>query len=141
MRALRGLLVRKIGITGIFWCVPLLFFPSSWFVVLGVPVVEPLLFLRLLGAAYMALLVGYYMGLEEIEKGESPVVVIHMGIVSNGFAGLILAYFGVTGAWLAWGAGAQVFMWLSMTGALYITVNLMRFGLRYGVLGEVRSSD
>jgi len=127
MRGLRGLLIRKITITGLFWCVPLLVFPSTWFVALGMPAPEPLMFARLLGAAYLALLVGYYMGLKGLVAGESPMPVMNMGIVSNGLACLLLAYFGATGSWSSWGTGAQGFMWLSALGALGITFSLLRF--------------
>jgi hypothetical protein len=126
MRQLKRLLIRKIAITGIFWCLPLLAFPTSWFVALGFPTPEPLLFVRLLGAAYFALLVGYYMGMRGLVKGESPAQVIYMGIVSNGLACSVLMYFGSTGAWASWLGGAQVFMWLSAFGALIIAFNLFR---------------
>lgn len=127
MRGLKGLLIRKIVITAVFWCVPLLFFPSSWFVALGLPTPEPLLLVRLLGAAYLALLVGYYFGLQGLKKGESPAAVIHMGITSNGLATLLLVFFSATGTWQHWGMGAQVFMWLSALGALSITTRLLAF--------------
>ena len=133
MRGLRGLLIRKIAITGIFWCLPLLAFPTSWLVALGIPAPEPLLFARLLGAAYLALLVGYYMGMKGLEKGESPAQVINMGIASNGLACILLAYFGATGSWSPWGVGAQIFMWVSALGALAITFNLLRFRRYLGV--------
>ena len=41
-----------------------------------VPAPEPLLFVRLLGAAYLALLGGYYMGLKGITAGENPLPVL-----------------------------------------------------------------
>lgn len=131
MRGLKGLLIRKIVITGIFWCAPLLFFPSAWFVALGMPAPEPLMFTRMLGAAYLALLVGYYAGLRGLAAGESPLPVIHMGIVSNGLACLLMAFFGVTGSWSSWGAGAQGFMWLSALGALGIAFSLLKFRARF----------
>jgi hypothetical protein len=131
MRGLRGLLIRKIAITGIFWCIPLLAFPSTWFVALGMPAPEPLMFVRLLGAAYLALLVGYYMGLQGIASGESPMPVINMGLASNGMACLVLTYFGATSSWSSWGAGAQGFMWLSALGALGITLSLLKFKRRF----------
>jgi hypothetical protein len=133
MKGLRGLLIRKIAITGIFWCVPLLAFPSAWFVALGMPAPEPLLFVRLLGAAYLALLVGYYMGLKGITSGASPMPVINMGLASNGLACLVLIYFGATSSWSSWSTGAQVFMWLSALGALGITFSLLKFRKRFSV--------
>lgn len=99
MRELRGLFLCKIVITVAFWCLPLLFFPASWFRALGAVGPEPIVFARLLGAAYLGLLVGYYGGLQSIKKGEVPLPAMHMGIVSNGIAAVLLAYFGATGAW------------------------------------------
>ena len=136
MRGLRGLLKRKIAVTAIFWCLPLLTFPASWFVALGVPSPEPMLIARLLGAAYLALVIGYYAGLKGLARGESPLPVMHMGIASNGFAAALLAYFGATGAWSSWGFGANVFMWLSTVGAFSIAASLVRFRLRYAPTGE-----
>jgi hypothetical protein len=127
LRGLKTLLIRKIAITGLFWCLPLLAFPMTWFVALGIPAPEPLIFVRLLGAAYLALLVGYYLGLRGLDSGENPTQAIYMGIASNGLACLLLAYFGATGAWSSWGTGARIFMWLSTFGAFAMTSNLLRF--------------
>ncbi len=132
MKGLRSLLIRKIAITAIFWCVPLLVFPASWFVALGIPAPVPLIFARLLGAAYLALLVGYYIGLKGLEAGESPRAVIYMGIASNGLAGLLLVYFAATGSFSSWGTGAQIFAWVSALGALSIAISLLRFRRRLG---------
>lgn len=130
MRGLRNLLIRKIAITAIFWCIPLLVFPASWFAALGVPAPVPLIFARLLGAAYLALLVGYYMGLKGLDNGESAAAVIHMGIASNAMAALLLAYFAATGSLSSWGMGAQIFVWVSALGALSIAISLLRFRRR-----------
>jgi hypothetical protein len=127
VRGLKALLIRKIVITGLFWCLPLLTFPSAWFVAFGMPAPEPLLIVRLLGAAYLALLVGYYSGLRGLDKGSDPAPVIRMGIASNGLAALLLVYFGVSGAWASWGSGATLFMWLSALGASLMTFSLLRF--------------
>lgn len=94
---------------------------------LGIPAPEPLIFVRLLGAAYLALLVGYYMGLRGLDKGESPIQAVYMGIASNGLACLLLAYFGATGAWSSWGIAARIFMWLSAFGAFAMTFSLSKF--------------
>lgn len=131
MQGLKKLLKRKMAITAIFWCFPLLIFPASWFVALGIPSPEPLIIARLLGVAYFALLIGYFGGLNSIEKGEVPINTLDMGIASNGLAALLLVYFGVLGAWAEWGMGARVFMWLSTMGAFSIAINLVRYRLRY----------
>lgn len=135
MQGLTRLLKRKIAITALFWCLPLIALPRSWFAALGVPINESLLFARLLGVAYLALLVGYIEGLRGVEKGENPIPVIHMGVVSNAFAGAVLAYFGFNGAWSAWGLGATVFMWVSTVGAFYVAAKLLKFRYHYASAG------
>lgn len=136
MKGLKGLLIRKIAITFAFWCVPLLFFPSTWFLALEIPVPDSIIFLRLLGGAYLALLVGYFMGLKGIDAGENPRPVIAMGIASNGLASLLLTSYGIAGGWLSWGGGAQAFMWFSAVGAGMITFSLMRFWRRSRALAS-----
>ena len=126
MKALRGLFIRKIVITLVFLCVPLLFFPPSLFATLGIPSPQPLLFARLLGVAYVALLVGYLNGIRALDNKQSPLFAIDMGIISNGAAGLVLLCFGVTGGWSGWSNGARIYMWLITFGALLITFNLCR---------------
>ncbi len=127
MRGLRTLLIRKIAITCLFWCAPLLAFPPAWFVALGIPAPEPLIFVRMLGAAYLALLIGYHVGVRGMAKGESPAQAIHMGIASNGLACSLLVICGIAGAWSSWGTGAQIFMWVSAAGACAMTFGLLRF--------------
>lgn len=126
MKGLKGLFIRKIAITAIFLCVPLLFFPSSLFEALGVPAPQPLIFVRLLGVAYLALIVGYYGGIKAMGNNQSSLFAIDMGLVSNGVAFIVFLYFGVTGGWDNWGFGAEVYMWLLLFGALMITINLFR---------------
>ena len=52
----------KVFFTLIFWSLPLLAFPASWFVRIGMPEPKPMLFLRLLGAAFLALVLAYTSG-------------------------------------------------------------------------------
>ena len=59
--------------------------------------------------------------------------VINMGITGNSLACLVLIYFGTTGGWSSWGTGAQVFMSLSATGALGITLSLLKFRRRFSM--------
>jgi protein-S-isoprenylcysteine O-methyltransferase Ste14 len=131
MKGLKGLFIRKIAITAVFLCVPLLFFPSSLFEALGIPAPQPLMFVRLLGVAYLALIVGYYSGIKALDNNRSPIFAIDMGLVSNGLAGLVFFYFGITGGWSGWSIGAQIYMWLLLAGAVMITLNLFRARKKY----------
>ena len=119
MRLLRFTLILKILLT-IGWSGSLLLLSGSQFESLGMPAPKPMLFTRLLGAAFLALLVGYVLGLRELMKGTVPTNTMLVGIVSNGLASLLLFYFGLQGTWNDWGAVARYSMWSSalLTGLI-----------------------
>ena len=119
----------KIGFTLIFWALPLLWFPTSWFVWIGMPEPKPLLFLRLLGAAYLALVVGYIRGLRRLARGDEVQDTVLVGITSNGSAFLILLLFGIAGAWKEWDILAQIYMWVAVVATASITLGLVVAGL------------
>jgi len=121
-------IAAKIVITLLLWCFPLLLGPKALFEWVGVPLPEPEVFIRLLGAAYAALVVAYYHGLIEARAGGSSAATVRMGIVSNGLAAAILGIFGVGGAWAAWSSLAQGYMWFSFVAAILITLGLIATG-------------
>jgi hypothetical protein len=128
MKGLTRVLVAKIVLTLIVWCVPLLAFPASVLAWIGFPVPEPQLFLRLLGVSYTALVVGYAFGLGSLLRGSYPAGVVWVGIVSNGGAFAVLATAAWLGVWDAWGIGAQGVMFGSLVGTGAITAGLIAFG-------------
>jgi hypothetical protein len=140
MRGLKILLMVKIAVTAIFWCIPLLFFPESVFAALGFPAPQPMLFARLLGAAYLALLVGYHAGIRQLAQGLVPTSAIRAGIVANGMAFLVFACAGARSEWKEWGGGAQVFMWLCTCGALLMTIALFAYGRHFVRRSEPQES-
>jgi hypothetical protein len=122
---LQQVVLAKIVITVLLWSGPLLLFPLSWLAGLGFPQPEAfLVFYRLLGAAYAALLVAYIYGLFNIMGGGSPGSTVVLGLVSNGLAAMILGIFGFQGAWSAWGFWAWLYMWgsLALTAALALAL-------------------
>jgi hypothetical protein len=125
---LQQVLRAKIVLTVAVWCVPLLLFPESLLLRMGFPVPEPELFLRLLGMAYGALVVGYGFGLRSAKQGQYPAGTVWVGIVSNGGACLILTVAAVSGSWVAWGDVARWVMWGSLVGTGAITAGLVVFG-------------
>lgn len=129
MTSLQTVLIFKIALTVAFWCVPLLFFPRWLLEQIGFPVPEPMIFLRLLGWAYVALVVGYGFGLAEVRRGRLPLAVIWVGVVSNGGAALLLAAHAASGTWSAWGTAAQINMWGSLVATGAITAGLVAEGL------------
>lgn len=131
MTALARVFVVKIAATVLLWCVPLLLFPAAVLVRLGFP--EPgglLLFVRLLGWAYLALCVGYGFGLAAALKGQRAMGPIVVGIISNGGASLYLCYFGFSGAWSEWGGIMPWLLWASAAVTGLISFLLYWFGVR-----------
>lgn len=140
MNSLSKVLVFKIAFTITAACIPLLLFPSSLLQWLGFSVPEPIIFLRLLGMAYAALIVGYAFGLRASLQGLYPMSVIWVGIVSNSGAALMFAVAAFQNVWGSWGVIAQVIMWGSLLSVSIITIGLVTFGL-YGSYLDKRPFD
>jgi hypothetical protein len=129
MKALSINLIIKIVLTVFVWCIPLLFFPASWLQWLGFPVPEPQIFLRLLGMAYTALVVGYCFGLRDAMQNQYPAAIVWVGVISNGGACILLTTTAALSVWSDWGSIAQCIMWGSLIGTGFITLGLIWFGL------------
>lgn len=127
---LKNTFIFKIALTLLAWVAPLLFFPVEFLVWLGFPEPQPIVFIRLLGVAYLALVSGYHSGLKLLQHGVHPGATVWMGIYSNAGAGIILAWYAVTGLWQDWGLLAQIFMWFSLAGVSCITMSLYWYGVR-----------
>ena len=125
---LRRVLAAKIAITVLAWAIPLLLFPADLLVFLGFPSPHPEIFLRLLGTAYCALVVGYVLGFNKTKANKYPVEAVWVGIASNGGATFILAIAAMMGAWSNWGAFAQIYMWFSLLSVALISFGLVMFG-------------
>ena len=132
MSNLANVYIFKIVATVFVWCVPLLFFPESLLLSAGLPTQPSLLFLRLLGWAYLALCVGYGIGLWQELQGVRLVCPIWVGIVSNGGACITLAYFAWLGDWNSWGTLVQTIGYGSIAATALITAGLYCFGVRSG---------
>ena len=136
MYLLKATLILKIVLT-IGWSAPLLFFTKTHFETLGMPEPKPVMFTRLLGAAFLALLVGYALGLRDVYRDEMPVNTMRVGIVSNGLACLILICFGFQGTWSTWSNVAAYCLWGSaiFTGLITVllVISILRFGGRKNV--------
>jgi hypothetical protein len=105
------LLWVKIAGTALAAALPMLLTPAAVYERLGFPPQETMLFLRLYGLSTLALLVGYHGGIVQARRGEFPRGVLHMGLVSNGGQGLMLAAAGIAGVYAGWGGPAQAMMW------------------------------
>lgn len=126
MEPLQLVLLVKIILTFGLWSAPLLIFPSSWLMAMGFPNLEPVIvFIRLLGAAYFALGIGYVLGFCDSVKNRDIGNVVTVGIISNGLACAILLIFSILGQWSDWGIWAKAFMWGSIIATGLITLGLL----------------
>lgn len=128
MRALAIVLLLKVILTLVCWAGPLLLIPGSTLSGLGFPQPEPMLFVRLLGVAYLALLLGYLSGMLRAWRGDYPAGIVWMGIVSNGGACGLLAGAWWRGTWAAWGEAAVWLMQLSVLATAVLTLALLVAG-------------
>lgn len=123
---LRIVLWVKIIVTAVLWCIPLLAFPAKWFDDIGYPgEPNPMLFVRLLGVAYLALGVGYVRGLRELNCGGTAEHAVAVGIVSNGLACLVLLIYLVRGEFTDWGVWARAHIWASIAATGLVTLGLL----------------
>ena len=118
----------KILATFFAWCLPLIFFPAEWIIAAGFPSSVTGMLTKLLGWAYLALLVGYSFGLKSAMAGQVDKATICMGIVSNFGAGIIMISYGFQGHFQDWGAYAQFHMWASASAVLLISAGLYWYG-------------
>lgn len=121
-----GLLYTKIALTIFLWALPLLLFPDPVFQLLGLPIIAPVYYRKLLGMAYLALVIGYVDGLVAVRKGMFPKGVIVMGIISNSGASAILAIYGFTGAFSNLTNLGALLMYFSTIATGVIAILLMR---------------
>jgi len=123
-RCLMRVICFKIICTAALWSLPLMFFPASllrWF---GLPDQISLIFVRLLGWAYFALLINYIFGRRSMQRGEDATGPIIVGIVSNGSACGVLLWYGVNGTWLSWRPVLNIYLWISAVLTFLITLGL-----------------
>ena len=88
------------------------------------------MFVRLLGWAYLALCVGYSFALRSALQGKRALGQIWVGILSNGGAFAVLAYYGAIGTWSSWGLYVQFIACASIAATFLITIGLIVFGIR-----------
>ncbi len=108
--AIRRTLALKVLITLGAWSLPALLMPPPWFPVFGIP--EPplaqLVFVRLLGAAYLSLVVGYTLAWRAPARHPGAILV---GIVSNGLAALVIVSVGASGGFATWNTLGKIYIW------------------------------
>lgn len=125
--SLKFVLWLKIIVTAVLWAFPLLLATPGTFRWLGFPEPRPMVFFKLLGAAFLALGVGYVRGLAMLKEGRYPADTVLVGKVSNGLACALIVVYGLMGAytgpgWDGW--PARAFMWVSAALTGFVTFGL-----------------
>lgn len=114
----------KIIVTAVLWAFPLLLSTPGTFRWLGFPEPRPMVFFKLLGAAFLALGVGYVRGLIMLKGEHYPADAVLVGKVSNGLACALIVAYGLMGAYAGWGRPARAFMWVSAALTGFVTFGL-----------------
>ena len=114
--AVRRVLGVKIVATVALWAAPALLLPAEWFPIVGIPEPGPahLVFVRLLGAAYVALIVSYVLAWRAPARHPGAIL---SGIVSNGLAALVIFRVGAGGGFVSWSTLGACYIWGSAAAA------------------------
>ena len=129
MKCLASIIAAKIALTAVFWVAMPLLATSGFLHKLGFPNPDSIgLFLKLLGVAYLSLLVSYVDGFRDARRGMYPRQTVTIGMVSNGGAFVVLSAGAVLDVWGSWGPWAQGYLWLSLLATGLFTAGLVRCG-------------
>ncbi len=101
---LRRVLFVKILITILVWGLPALLGPLSLIAILGVPIPEDPIYLRLFGGAATAWGVAYWFAYRDPHRN---VAIVKAGLIDNALPTLVILFLGVTGR------TSSVFVWIS----------------------------
>lgn len=122
---LTWVLLVKIAATLVLWALPALLLRLECFMELGFPQPVPVLWVRLMGMAYLSLALVYWQGMRLLHRGEFPLGTIQVGILSNGCACFILLntlLFSDLDGWTCW---SLPYLWLSAGLTFGITASLL----------------
>ena len=129
---LAGLLCILIVVTLVCWAVPLLFFPGPILRKLRVPLAEPLIVLRLLGAVNLALCLIYLLGSLRLSQGHNATDVVMVGLLHSAMAAAIIWRYALHGHYRRWPAAARGYIFTSGSILTTLALALLVAGLWYG---------
>jgi len=115
---LRRVLFVKSLVTILLWGLPALLGPLSLLAILGVPIPEDPIYLRLFGGAATAWGVAYWFAYQDPLRN---VAIIKAGLVDNALPTLLIVFLGVTAR------VSSVFIWISgfLTGLFFLLFLLL----------------
>lgn len=127
-----SLLWITIVVTFLGWSVPMLFLPHALMVRYRLPIAEPILFIRLLGGAYLALTMVYVFGLIRAYRGEDIIEIVIIGMISNGLAAATIWRYALRGLYNEWSRPTQWFIYFSGAVTTALALALLGVGVGYG---------
>jgi len=114
------------------WCVPLLFLPRALLRKLHIPVTEPILFVRLLGAASLALCMHYALGALDLRRGEDPTDVVVIAVMHCGMSAAIIWRYALLGHYRRWPWITRVYVYSAGAAMTALALGLLFVGLWHG---------
>lgn len=114
------------------WCVPMLLLPRHILRALHIPVREPLLFVRLLGAANLALCLHYFLGILRIRHGHDSSDVVVIGLIHCGMSAAVIWRYALHGHYEKWTRATSIYVYTSGGLLTALALALLAAGLWYG---------
>ncbi len=109
----------------------MLFLPHALMVRYRLPIAEPILFVRLLGGAYLALTMVYGFGLLGAYRGHDVIGVVVIGLISNGLAAAIIWRYALRGLYAEWSRPTRWFIYSSGAVTTALALALLVVGVGY----------
>lgn len=109
----------------------MLFLPHNLMVRYRLPVAEPILFMRLLGTAYLGLSTMYAFGLTRAYRGDDVTDVVVIGLVCNGMAAAIVWRYALGGMFAGWSSFSRGFTYASGLVLTALTLGLLAVEIWY----------
>lgn len=92
------------------WCVPMLFLPHPVLRALHIPINEPVLFVRLVGAAGLALAMLYFLGALRAHDGHNVSDVVIVGLVHCGMSAAVIWRYALHGHYQRWPQSTRLYI-------------------------------
>lgn len=124
---IRQLLAAEIVTTLAAWALPALLVPTPWFTALGIPEPGPeqLLFIRLWGAASIALVTGYALAWRAPTRHPAAIL---SAIVANALTVTVIVSVGASGGYDTWSGIGSAYAWGSAIAAAGLGIALAIVG-------------
>jgi hypothetical protein len=121
-----------IAVTFVCWCVPMLFLPRPVLRSLQIPIREPMLFVRLLGATNLALCLHYFLGILRLQHGHESSDVVVIGLIHCGMSAAVIWRFALHGHYEKWPRATTLYVYSSGGLLTALALALLAAGLWYG---------